>query len=48
MQTPDTTQEFEDLGSHVQMWNAFTGFALRSIIVIIVLLLLVAWMTGIF
>ncbi len=42
------TQEFEDLGSHRQMWASFTSFVTWSAAATVVLLLLIAWITGVF
>lgn len=47
LQNQGTTQEFEDLGSHRKMWEAFTGFVLKGIIATIVTLLVVGWITGV-
>jgi len=48
LQSEATTPEYEDLESHRQMWGAFTGFIVKSLISIIVGLLLIAWITGVF
>jgi len=47
MQSPANAQEFEDLGSHRRMWNAFTSFMLRGIIAVVALLLFLGWITGV-
>ena len=47
MQNQAMTQEFEDLGSHRKMWDAFTGFMLRGVIATVIGLLLVGWATGV-
>jgi len=48
LQSDATTQEYEDLDSHRQMWSSFTGFIFKSIVSIVIALLLIAWVTGVF
>ena len=46
-QSQGATQEFEDLGTHRQMWASFTGFVTKSVFATVILLLLIGWVTGV-
>lgn len=48
MSSPANTEEFNDLESHKRMWAGFTHLLVRSIIGMVVLILFLAWITGIF
>jgi hypothetical protein len=48
MSNPTTPahEEFEDLGSHRQMWNAFTKWIVGGTISVIVVVLFIGFVTG--
>lgn len=48
MQTQTANEEFPDYKSHVQMWSGYTHLLIRGIIGVTVLLLFIAWVTGVF
>ena len=48
MSSPANTEDFSDLASHKRMWAGFTHLLVRSIIGLVVLMLFLAWITGIF
>ena len=48
MQTQSANEDFSDFKSHTQMYSGYTGLLLRGAIGVVVLLLFIAWVTGVF
>jgi hypothetical protein len=48
MQTQTAGEEFSDFKSHTQMYSGYTGMLFRGSIGVAVLLIFIAWVTGVF
>lgn len=47
MQPNATKDDFPDMKSHVQMYNAYTGMLTRGLIATIIVLLFIGFVTGV-